>query len=777
MANPELNMMWSALLPKALKPRSNRGRILLWSCLAGLIFGTIQAGVPLEEKLRDVRNEARRHPVSGDITLVAIDDRSLNELGNFPWPRSHQAALADKLDRMGAKRVFFNILFTSSTDPKNDREFARSIERLGGRAVLALQFDDDAVTKKRVESYPLSELADHATLAHTNFRFDAMGAVRRLPFGLDFQKGTFPSFASVLGRSEQRSQNFLVDHALDPSSIPTVSAVDVLKGRAPRSRIEGKDIVIGTTYGARGASYVAPGHGVMSSVYLHILGAETLKEGPPVEWPWLIAFIPALAIVTVCGFVRRKLFSVALLGGGIAGALVLPFFLERHLIFAEVVPSLFLMSAVAACLSWSTLRRMYRARGTTNAVSGLPNLNALHQQKVDHKRALVAARVHNYAAIAAALPAGSEKAFIDQIAKRLMVGASDAILYQGDEGIFMWFADAGPTPTGEHLDALHTLFRSPVIVHDKQYDLTITFGFEAEAERSIPNRLASALLAADQALSQGLKWKEHDHSIHEDTAWKLSLLSQLDAAVDGGDLWVAYQPKLDLTTGKVASAEALARWTHPEKGAISPLEFILAAEQNNRIEKLTYFVLEHAVRVAAAINAQGMDFSISVNLSARLIEDQGLVAKVTETLAKHGLKPQHLTLEVTETAALSSSLPNMQTLQQLRDLGVQISVDDYGTGLSTLDYLQRIPATEIKIDRSFVMAMRENHGARVMVNSTIQLAHSLGQKVVAEGVEDQETLDDLTNMHCDLAQGYHIGRPVPFKALSKQLLGQRSRAA
>jgi EAL domain-containing protein (putative c-di-GMP-specific phosphodiesterase class I) len=119
----------------------------------------------------------------------------------------------------------------------------------------------------------------------------------------------------------------------------------------------------------------------------------------------------------------------------------------------------------------------------------------------------------------------------------------------------------------------------------------------------------------------------------------------------------------------------------------------------------------------------------------------------------------------------------MCTLQELRDLGVQISVDDYGTGLSTLDYLQRIPATEIKIDRSFVMAMRENHGARVMVNSTIQLAHSLGQKVVAEGVEDQETLDDLTNMHCDLAQGYHIGRPVAFKALSKQLLGQRSRAA
>jgi EAL domain-containing protein (putative c-di-GMP-specific phosphodiesterase class I)/CHASE2 domain-containing sensor protein len=727
--------------------------------------------------LRDVRSEARRHPVSGDIILVAIDNQSLNKIGNYPWPRHRQAELADKLASMGAKRILFDIIFAAKTDPENDMKLAHSLQRLGDRVVLALQFDSDPVTSRVTESYPFPELAEHAKLAHINFQYTDAGKVYRLPFGLKFEKGTYPSFASELGRVHSSAEDFPVDYALDPSTVPTVSAVDLLNGKVPLELIKGKDVVIGATYGGRGDGYVTPGYGIMPSVYLHIIGAETLKEGPPVEWPWLIVFIPALAIVAASGFVKRRLFSVAALGAGIAGALILPFFLERHMIFPEVVPSLFLMTTVGACFSWSALRQMYRARGITNAVSGLPNLNALHQQKVNHERALVAARVHNYAAIAAALPAGGEKAFIDQIAKRLMVGASDALLYQGDEGIFMWFADAGPTPTGEHLDALHTLFRSPVIVQDKQYDLTITFGFEAEPGRSIANRLASALLAADQALSQGLKWKEHDHSIHEDTAWKLSLLSQLDAAVDGGDLWVAYQPKLDLTTGKVGSAEALARWTHPEKGAISPLEFILAAEQNNRIEKLTYFVLEHAVRVAAAINAQGMEFGVSVNLSARLIEDQGLVAKVTETLAKHGLKPEHLTLEVTETAALSSSLPNMCTLQELRDLGVQISVDDYGTGLSTLDYLQRIPATEIKIDRSFVMAMRENHGARVMVNSTIQLAHSLGQKVVAEGVEDQETLDDLTNMHCDLAQGYHIGRPVAFKALSKQLLGQRSRAA
>jgi EAL domain-containing protein (putative c-di-GMP-specific phosphodiesterase class I) len=319
------------------------------------------------------------------------------------------------------------------------------------------------------------------------------------------------------------------------------------------------------------------------------------------------------------------------------------------------------------------------------------------------------------------------------------------------------------------------MFKSPLLVEGRQFDLKITFGFDKEAERSSATRLASALLAADEAAAENLKWKQYDASKADDTSWKLSLLSQLDAAIDAGDLWVAYQPKLDLKSRRVIGAEALARWTHPEKGPVAPMEFILAAEQSDRIEKLTYFVLDRAIRAAAAINHHGLDFNISVNLSARLIDDPKIAHAIETILARHGLRPSQLTLEVTETAALSSSDRKLKTLHQLRELGVEISVDDYGTGMSTLDYLQRIPATEIKIDRSFITGMQDNQGTRVMVNSTIQLAHSLGQNVVAEGVEDQQTLDDLERMNCDIAQGYLIGRPMTFRALSKRMLEERGR--
>jgi EAL domain-containing protein (putative c-di-GMP-specific phosphodiesterase class I) len=236
---------------------------------------------------------------------------------------------------------------------------------------------------------------------------------------------------------------------------------------------------------------------------------------------------------------------------------------------------------------------------------------------------------------------------------------------------------------------------------------------------------------------------------------------------------VAYQPKLDLKTRQIVGAEALARWTHPEKGPIAATEFIAAAEQNDRIGKLTDFVLEQAVSAAATINRKQGPFGIAVNLSARLLGDKGFALRLRAMLARNGLPAHLLTLELTETAELAGSGSGFDMLAALRDLGVNISIDDYGTGLSTLDYLKKIPASEIKIDQSFVKGMLDNRSDLVMVQSTIALAHSLERKVVAEGVEHQGVMDALVDMNCDVAQGYIIGRPMSLESLMKRLSGSR----
>jgi EAL domain-containing protein (putative c-di-GMP-specific phosphodiesterase class I) len=231
-----------------------------------------------------------------------------------------------------------------------------------------------------------------------------------------------------------------------------------------------------------------------------------------------------------------------------------------------------------------------------------------------------------------------------------------------------------------------------------------------------------------------------------------------------------------LKTHRLRGAEALARWTHPEKGPISPGEFVAAAEQNDRIEKLTMFVLDKAIEAAARINRDHGPFEMAVNLSARMLGDKTLPSRVRKILDRHGLDPARLTLELTETAALASGT-DTGPLFGLRDLGIKISIDDYGTGLSTLDYLKKVPASEIKIDQSFVKSMRDHRSDLVMVQSTIALAHSLGRTVVAEGVESREILDMLVAMKCEVAQGFVIGRPCSLNDLSKRLVGDRKRRA
>jgi EAL domain-containing protein (putative c-di-GMP-specific phosphodiesterase class I) len=382
-------------------------------------------------------------------------------------------------------------------------------------------------------------------------------------------------------------------------------------------------------------------------------------------------------------------------------------------------------------------------------------------------RALVLAKLHNHAEISSALTESEQQEAYRQIVARLSAGARTD-LHQGDDGTFAWTVTNG-SPIGNHLEALHAMFRSPVQVAGRQIDVALTFGVELGVSRTLPNRIGSAVIAADEAWTEGLRWKLHDPARQEEVNWRVSLLGELDRAIDHGEVWLAYQPQFDIKQNRIVGAEALARWTHPLKGPISPSEFVAVAEANGRIGKLTDFVLDRAISSGAAINRRGLHFQVAVNLSARLLIDRELLTRVKAMLAAHGLEPSRLTLELTETASLQDAESGLATLSAMRDLGIKVAIDDYGTGLSTLDYLKKIPANEIKIDQSFVKSMRVNRSDLIMVQSTIALAHSLGRTVVAEGVEDQQCLDDLRQMGCDVAQGFAVGRPMGVRELVQRL--------
>lgn len=744
-------------------------KLLLWTALAGLIFGLIGFGEVAEDWLRVARNSFHEHNASGQIVVVKIDDESLRRYGNWPWSRQVHARLVDRLTEAGAKGIYFDVTFPFPTDAQSDRAFAEALKR-SGKVTLATR---STVTEgRRSDLRPLTLFARYSKEAWISVEYNYQSSSWHLPYATKVQGHSIPSLsAAMAGVSGKAGTAYPVDYSVRFSSIPAISAADVLGGKVGAKALRGKEVLIGADTDIIGDRYFVPGYGRAGGVYVHVIGAETLRNGTPVDLGWFLAFVLALGTAALALLRDRFLHRSLILGAAAALVLCVPIVLEAHGIFVDITPALFVQIVVTTVLAW----RRYRLRGFIDPVSSLPNLNAFRANRDGRKQALIAARVMNFDEIVASLPQGAERKLVEQIVSRLSVGAPNRTLYQGDGGIFAWF-EHSKTPVGNHLEALYALFRNPAKVAGLSIDLTIAFGVEVGSGRSLASRLSSALVAAEEAAHDGLKWKYHEPETLEDASWKLSILSQLDSAIDKGEVWVAYQPKLELSTRRIVGAEALARWTHPEKGPIAATEFVAAAEQHNRIGKLTDFVLEKAVAAAAQINKRG-DFDIAVNLSARLLGDKGFTLRLAALLARHGLSPDRLTLELTETAALAGTGDGFDMIARLRELGVKISIDDYGTGLSTLEYLKKIPANEIKIDQSFVKGIVDNRSDRLMVQSTIGLAHSLDRKVVAEGVEHHDTLEVLIDLGCDIAQGYAIGRPMSLESLTKRIAIERKRTA
>ncbi len=741
--------------------------------LLGLLFGLVGMGEVAEDSLRVARNNMNPINASGDIVLVEIDDHSQRVGGAWPWKRSVQADMIDKIEQAGAKRILLDLSYDFATDPADDQRFAQALAR-SGKVVLPIRPRMGDWNGERVAKQPIALFRRNATLGSISVYYNYAMAVWKMPYGGRFEGGGVANFASVMsGVQGEPDTMFPVDYRFRLSSIPRLSAIDVLSGKADLTRLKGKTVILGQTAVSLGDQLTIPGRGRYGGVFTHIYAAETLKLGRPLDFGWLPAMLVAMLIATSALRRPRARVQLAQIGGGALSVACLPMISERYHWFFDVVPGLFVLTAAATVVGW----RRYRASGFINSGSGLPNINALKARRHSGDRALIVARVLNYPQLAATLTAADERALIEQIVARLSVGTSKTPIYQGDEGIFAWLAEPG-IAVGHHVEALHALFRSPARIGKTSYDIAISFGVEIGSGRTVANRLGSALVAADEAAAEGLKWKYHDPERFKDENWRLSLLAQLDQAIDRGEVWVAYQPQLDLTTNRIRGAEALARWTHPEKGPISPHEFITAAEQHGRIDRLTLFMLDRAIAAAAAINHAGTPFHISVNLSARTLSRRTLPGEVRSLLEEHRLDPSRLTLELTETAALANDGSDLDPLIRLRDLGITISIDDYGTGMSTLDYLKKIPASEIKIDQGFIKAMNDTRSDLLMVKSTIALAHSLGRTVVAEGVENRETLDALVAMKCDAAQGYLIGRPMSYEGLQRRLnLAAKGRAA
>lgn len=332
----------------------------------------------------------------------------------------------------------------------------------------------------------------------------------------------------------------------------------------------------------------------------------------------------------------------------------------------------------------------------------------------------------------------------------------------------------------EQAKALANAIRSAVDADHRIGDLVVTTN-AAIGVALIPNHgrehgelMRRAAVAMYQAkLHRDSAIEVFDPDLEEVSTRKLELLNDLREALDRDALSVHFQPKSDIETETIVGAEALVRWIHPVHGFVSPEEFVGLAEHAGLVGKLTTFVLDESLRQCRIWHEQGLPIRVSVNLSARSLRDPELVANVAESLERAGVDAKMLTLEVTETEIVSDSVGAMQVLVGLRELGVSISIDDFGTGYSSLAYLARLPADEVKIDKSFVIGLPNDEVSQAIVRAVVELCARVGMRTVAEGVEDANTLLLLHELGVETAQGYHISRPIPAESFAMWLWERR----
>jgi diguanylate cyclase (GGDEF)-like protein len=321
-------------------------------------------------------------------------------------------------------------------------------------------------------------------------------------------------------------------------------------------------------------------------------------------------------------------------------------------------------------------------------------------------------------------------------------------------------------------------FREPFVVDGREMFLRASIGVAlgAARQKSPEELLRDADTAMYEAKEEGLASRVFDPAMYQRAVRRLELENDIRRAVKAEEFVLHYQPIVDLESGEVRGVEALVRWNHPERGLLDPEEFVQVAEESGIIIALGERILEEACRRVKEwqeYHPRIPPLVVSVNISARQLGRPDIARSVERVLRESGLEARYLRLDITETVYIKALEGNTQALDELKRMGVSISIDDFGTGYSSLAYLKRLPANALKVEKSFVNGIGEDLEDTAIVRMIIDLAHTLGMEVIAEGVESEQQAELLQEMGCDLAQGFHFSEPLQLEAAVRFLTEER----
>jgi EAL domain-containing protein (putative c-di-GMP-specific phosphodiesterase class I) len=753
-----------------------------WAGLVALCLAFSTLLLPLDQLNWMMQARFANFQASGDIVYVGSNQDLTDE--NAPERRIALAETLDRLRDAGVERVYVDMTFERPSAPEADARLNQALQAFDDEAYL-VQKVSSGINGEFVMTPAVPEVGAGVQTVATDRWRNFFGYIWDMPYAVTLDGRTYPSLAASIAGIGRPGGEFRINYGFDLASIPSYHIEDLSNSIGPLGsrrelprELSGKTVVIGSFNRYDAVDPNIPGHFEVAASIVDIYAAETLKADFTKQTESQMVALIVLAILFLLSQIGRK--AIRYTGYGLlVGSLPVALFVTAQMgLMSSIVGALVLLGLYGLLRARANWRSNFRM---VDADTGLPTFAALENDKTvaDTVPAIIVARIHRFEEVRKTLPTELHAEYLLRIVGRLKAAKKDAVIYLGQGHSIAWtFPEKEPALIRDHLDGLRALFSSPLLVGENQVDVGITFGVDITPSPNVARRLAAALDAAERTTETYDPVLIAELASDEDLIWNISLQARIDTALSNGEIYTIYQPKVLVRTGELIGVEALVRWRDPVKGLIPPDHFIRQCENAGRMSHLTRHVLAEACRAGNAFAANGLPLAVAVNISATLVHERDVVRMVSEVLGETGFDPQLLTLEITETYRISNHDRAAEVLGELAALGPKISMDDFGVGAASLEALQRLPFHEIKIDRLFTSAIKDDPKALAIVRSVLSLGKDLRIIVVAEGVEDEATLTILRDSGCVVAQGFAISRPISFDEILKfQKLDPQARKA
>lgn len=741
-----------------------RLRHTLWAGLIAFTFFAVSFFNPVDQLVWALQSRMGSAEPSGEFVYVSVD-RDLSD-PESPGRREDLARVLAKLEADRVEKVVIDFVFDQPTTARADTALSRAISGFDGEIALVPSVVQRLNGSDKVRHTLPVIRGDADELMNPDLR-GILNYSWWMPRTITVDGEHFETLGnSLAGSSEASTGPLMIDYSIRVERIAQIefealSSAD--EGADLSQMLAGKTVIIGPSREANDTTVAIPGARNVPRGFVAIYAAESYLAGRQTyigELPIMLTalFILCLISCLLSKFARRVAYTTLALS--LPGIFLLSFVTG---IRTELANTALFLALYAGMRLWFLWQRRAAMR---DEKTGLGTLRALEERLTGNAAGgfVVVAKIHGYERVLKLLPVGLHPTYVRKIAERIKATEPDLEVFAGAH-YFAWIStDPATTSLEDHLNGLRALFGAPLDIGGTPIDVGITFGVArigGTSERALP----AAMDAVEETSEAHEPVRFAVERSQDDSLWDISLRSRIDAAMNNGEVYCLYQPKYSLGTGTVAGVEALVRWDDHERGPIPPLVFVQESEKAGRIEQLTRYVLQSACTAGRLLHSRGHRITVSVNVSAIQCSDMSIVSTVEETLNASGFPASYLVLEVTETARIRDFASAARVLNRLKQLGVKLSMDDFGVGMANYETFYELPFDELKIDRLFIKNIQKDDKARAIASSLVQMGMEARITVTAEGVEDPEDLNILEEIGCTQVQGYAISRPITLPNL------------